>query len=176
MQLLPTEAPDFQVKTHSAAGVGELVARGRLCADANEFYLLHGTNPSAARAICDNAFTVSKAGSNAGMLYGPGLYFAEASSKADEYAGDDKDGIYAGLYGMLVCRVTCGNIKYTCDVHPPVQQLLDSVRCSGTHHSVLGDRERCRGTYREFVVYDSAQAYPEYVVIYRRVQQRNNAV
>jgi len=112
---------------------------------------------------------VSKAGSNAGTLYGPGIYFAEASSKADEYAQDDKEGIFAGLYGMLICRVTCGNINYTDEVAPPVQGLVDSILKTQTHHCILGDREKCRGTYREFIVFDQKQAYPEYVVIYRRV-------
>mmetsp|Transcript_86016 Transcript_86016/g.179872 ORF Transcript_86016/g.179872 Transcript_86016/m.179872 type:complete len:116 (+) Transcript_86016:177-524(+) len=45
----------------------------------NEFYLFHGTNPSAAKAICENSFLMDRAGTNAGTLYGPGLYFAEDS-------------------------------------------------------------------------------------------------
>ena len=38
----------------------------------------------------------------------------------------------------------------------------------GEYHSVLGDREKCRGTFREFMVYDNAQIYPEWIIWYRR--------
>ena len=36
------------------------------------------------------------------------------------------------------------------------------------YDSLLGDREKARGTFREFVVYDKDQIYPEYAIIYRR--------
>ncbi|CAD7968348.1 unnamed protein product [Amoebophrya sp. A25] len=36
------------------------------------------------------------------------------------------------------------------------------------YHSVLGDREKCRRTFREFVVYDQAQVYPEWILWYER--------
>ena len=39
----------------------------------------------------------------------------------------------------------------------------------GPYDSVLGDREKCRGTYKEFVIYDADQVYPAYVVKYRRI-------
>merc|ERR1712190_419826 len=104
----------------------------------------HGTNPTAARAICDADFMVKKAGSTAGTLYGPGLYFAEASSKSDEYAKDDEQGLYQGLYAMLLCRVTCGQCRYTDEVRPAVTKLMQDVD-SGNYHSVLGDREKQEG-------------------------------
>jgi len=144
-------------------------ARGKLLSDVNEFYLFHGTKPSAVKAICEDDFALNLSGVNAGTLYGPGLYFAEASTKADEYADDDKQGIFSGLYALILCRVMCGNIKYTDAVSPNTQDLVDSILTRHTHHSVLGDRERCRGTYREFIVFDQAQVYPEYVIIYQRV-------
>ena len=77
-----------------------------------EVYLFHGTKPSAANAICSSDFRLDFAGSHAGTLYGHGLYFAEASSKADEYAAEDQDGIYQGLFCMLLCRVTLGDWIY----------------------------------------------------------------
>lgn len=137
--------------------------------DLNEYYLFHGTSPAAAKAICQNHFRVDKAGSNAGTLYGPGIYLAEASTKADEYATDDKDSIFTGLYGMIVNRVLCGNIHYNADIRPPVQALVDSIAKDGTHHAIMGDREKCRHTYREFIVFNNMQVYPEYVVIYKRI-------
>jgi hypothetical protein len=135
----------------------------------NEFLLFHGTKPSACASICKSDFMVNLAGSNAGTLYGNGIYFGENSSKSDEYAKEEEDGIYAGLCAMLLCRVTCGRMYYTDEVNPDRDEIY--AKCTGrnrTHQSVLGDRLKARGTYREFVVFDSCQAYPEYVVIYRR--------
>lgn len=162
---------DFQqytCKTGEVPALQNLLATAELDPDVNEFYLFHGTSPDAANAICENDFLIKKAGSSTGTLYGPGMYFAEASSKSDEYAKCD-EGLYQGLYAILMCRVTCGHIKYSDEKDPDVQDLVDSVAVKHTHHSILGDREKCRGTYREFIVFDKDQAYPEYVVIYRRV-------
>eukprot|EP00971_Amphidinium_carterae_P129485 2564589-Amphidinium_carterae.2 len=73
---------------------------------------------------------------------------------------------------MLLCRVVCGNALVCADVAPDVAAL--TRKCAGDrpqHNCVVGDREKARGTYREFIVYNSDQAYPEYVLIYRREQQ-----
>merc|ERR1712094_158231 len=39
----------------------------------------------------------------------------------------------------------------------------------GKFHSVLGDRRKCRGTFREFVVFDEDQVYANYILAYTRV-------
>ena len=39
---------------------------------------------------------------------------------------------------------------------------------SGEFHSILGDREKAVGTFREFVVLDEDQVYPEILVRYTR--------
>jgi len=136
----------------------------------NEFFLFHGTKPDAAKTICERThFRVDLSGSNKGSLYGPGIYFAESSAKADEYAMDDdrEDGLYKGLFAMLLCRVTLGNPVETTEVEPNVAKLAEALSCDD-HHSILGDREAARGTFREFIVRDPNQAYPAYAVIYRR--------
>lgn len=163
----PWETCTRQLAQQDAAA-GRLFGCEDLLEGANEFLLFHGSSPAAMDAICENNFKEQFADSTG--LFGPGLYFAEKSSKADEYACDDKDGIYRGLYGMLICRVTCGSCFYSDAVRPDVPELLSKVQSKGggRFHAVLGDREKVRGTYREFVVYDSDQVYPEYVVIYRR--------
>lgn len=135
----------------------------------NEFMLFHGTRPSACASICETDFKVSMAGSGAGTLYGKGVYFGENSSKSDEYATEEAEGIYSGLCAMLLCRVTCGRMYYTDEVKPNTDDIHAACRGQNrTHHSVLGDRVKARGTYREFVLFDNDLAYPEYVVIYRR--------
>merc|ERR1712078_754507 len=52
----------------------------------NEVWLFHGTGDTAAQKITSNVFKVNLAGSNAGTLYGRGIYLAERPSKSDEYA------------------------------------------------------------------------------------------
>jgi hypothetical protein len=135
--------------------------------DVNEFFLFHGTNPEGAQNICSNDFRLDLSGINKGNLYGPGIYFAESSSKADEYAGDDEDGLYRGLYAMLLCRVSLGNPVVTTEDVPDVPKLARELE-TDTHHSILGDREAAKGTFREFIIRDTRQVYPAYVIIYRR--------
>lgn len=160
----------FETRTRALAennkAAGDLLKSQDLQEGTNEFFLFHGTCPAATDAICEGNFQKSLASS--GGLYGPGFYFAEASSKADEYASDDREGIYKGLYAMLLCRVTCGALLYNDQLTPDVDTLTTLIEPQGPYHSLLGDREKVRGTYREFVIYDNEQIYPEYIVIYRR--------
>jgi len=142
---------------------------GTLDADTNECLLFHGTKPDTCAEICKGDFKVLLTGLNRGALFGPGIYFAENSSKSDEYCPAAPDGIYKGLRAMLLTRVTCGNMKVVEDKLPDSDAILND--CTGKnpkYDGVLGDREKARGTYREFVVYKNDQAYPEYVIIYRR--------
>ena len=68
----------------------------------------------------------------------------------------------------MLSRVVMGNINYCdVDVPPDVEGLVKSVT-HGKYHSVLGDREKLWGTFREFMVYDRAQIYPEWIIWYRR--------
>jgi len=135
----------------------------RLLHELNEWYLFHGTNPEIAKLICGSDFRVSCAGGNTGTLYGKGLYFAEAITKADEYAKPDK----VGNYAVLLCRVLGGNVRYTADVDPDPEELVKSC-IEGPYDCVLGDREKCRGTFREFCIFDSEGVYPEYIIEYTR--------
>lgn len=136
----------------------------------NEFFLFHGTNPSAAQSICETGFNVDLSGMNKGALYGPGVYLAESSAKADEYAGDDKDGLYKGLYAMLLCRASLGNPIINEEVQPDKEEIRRLLQAEDKH-SVVGDREKVRGTFREFIVCDGRGVYPAYVIIYRRKQK-----
>lgn len=131
----------------------------------NEFYLFHGTKPEAATAITEGDFRLDLAGSNAGTLYGRGVYFSESTGKSDEYAQEDS----RGLCCMLVCRVTLGRILYTDEEYPNPRLLVQSC-VSGKTHSVLGDREKIRNTFREMIIYDTDQVYPEFLVWYERKQ------
>lgn len=150
------------VKTAAPLRAGSM--GDRLLTPCNEWYLFHGTNPEAAKSICASDFKVSCAGRNTGTLYGRGLYFAESITKADEYAKPNDFGICA----VLLCRVLGGNVLYVDDVNPDPDELV-SMCVEGPYDCVLGDREKTRWTYREFVIFDSEDCYPEYIIEYSRV-------
>ncbi|CAE7257438.1 Tnks [Symbiodinium sp. CCMP2592] len=136
-----------------------------LTTDLNEAYLFHGSSPGGALGIGENGFDMGRVGSNVGTMFGAGAYMAEASSKSDEYATEDPSGLFAGKLALLLCRTLLGNMFYITESNIP--RIDDALR-TGKFLSVLGDREAAVDTYREFVVFDEAQIYPEYVIIYTR--------
>lgn len=140
----------------------------------NEFYLFHGTKPKYVELITHNDFLLKMAGASAGTLYGRGVYLTESSTKADEYAFRNA-GEHAtvsmppdGLRCILLCRAMLGRVRYNCEDQPADMHGLCQSVIKGPYHSVLGDRVKVHGTYREFVVYDNNQLYPEYVLWYTR--------
>jgi len=137
-----------------------------LTANANEFLLFHGTKADAASLIAENHFDMAYACKDG--LFGAGLYFAENSSKSDEYVKPSKE----GLFPIILCRVALGRINYCAEkdpvAHPGRTALQDSCSTGG-YHSVLGDRKKVRGTFREFIVYDHFQVYPQFIVWYKRL-------
>jgi len=138
----------------------------KLDSSLNEAWLWHGTSAAGAEGITSEDFCVDLAGSNAGTLYGRGVYLAEACSKSDEYATEDDNDIRH----LLLVRSTLGNVRYVDDIQPDVDNLVQSCTMDGARYdSVLGDREKTRKTYREFIVYDDDQAYPSYILRYKRV-------
>merc|ERR1711957_728696 len=132
--------------------------------DVNEFLMFHGTKADVAKSITENHFDMNFASKDG--LFGAGLYFAESSTKSDEYV----KGNSSGEFPIILARVTLGNIKY-CDAADPTKDpgreaLERSCGGTGIHHSVLGDRIKVRKTFREFVVYSAEQVYPHFVVWY----------
>merc|ERR1712224_216224 len=86
------------------------------------------------------------AGSSTGTLYGRGTYLAESITKADEYAKPNDKGEYA----VLLVRALGGNVRYIDAPEPDAEELV--VSCvEGPYDCVLGDREKCKGTFREFI-------------------------
>lgn len=146
-------------KTMLSAGVTKLQP---LDLDVQESWLWHGTTKAGAEGISSEDFRINLAGSGAGTLYGRGVYLAEACTKSDEYCTEEN-----GERHLLLCRATLGRVHYTDQVRPDTNALEQSC-LSGPYHSVLGDREKSRGTFREFIVYDDDQVYPAFVICYRR--------
>jgi len=157
--------PEFRdVKSTMAWISGGGKYADRLAPECNEWYIFHGTQEASAMAICRNDFKMSMAGGNTGTLYGRGTYFAESITKADEYAKPNAQGEYA----VLLCRALGGRVRYTDQLEPDREDLVRSC-IEGPFDSVLGDREKCRNTYREFVFFDSENLYAEFLVLYRRI-------
>lgn len=133
--------------------------------DVREHYLFHGTGADTALRIAEGGFEERLA--NLHGLYGAGAYFAEKSNKSDQYTVADKDGVHR----MFVARVLLG--AHVLDSHshrnelrilPEVQAARSGASNSVRFSSLLG----LAGAHREFVVYDGHQAYPEYLLHYRR--------
>lgn len=141
----------------------QLHRRHGLRPSCNEWLLFHGTSYQKLEAILQNDFSMSFAGSSTGTLYGRGTYLADSITKADEYSEVGPD----GLCCVLVCRVLGGHVLYNDEVTPDAMRLERRV-LDGGFHSILGDRERCKNTYKEFVVFDADQIYVEYALFYTR--------
>lgn len=141
--------------------------------DANEMWLWHGTKPEIKDIIPVSGFDERVASSG---LFGHGIYFAENFSKSDEYTRPSSD----GTCYMFLTRVCMGNICHITEgqsgrKRPPcVREFVG--RCNGVcthprHHSLLAEKgQNCYlKKYREFIVYDRNQCYPEYLIEYKRI-------
>mmetsp|Transcript_14336 Transcript_14336/g.32601 ORF Transcript_14336/g.32601 Transcript_14336/m.32601 type:complete len:552 (-) Transcript_14336:223-1878(-) len=156
--------------------------------EVNEHWLFHGTTAAGAQGITQNDFRLDLSGSNAGTLYGKGVYLAENASKSDEYgegpkgpAGEEAEmgfeaprpppgpppPLVRESY-ILLCRSVLGRMNITEERRPDADALQKSC-VSGQFDSVLGDRLKINGTFREIVVYSDDHVYPEYVVKYERI-------
>merc|ERR1712176_735793 len=166
-ELPPGVCTDWDIKTRRVSLTG--VGRHDECPvdnNINEYYLWHGTSPEGAQGTTDKEFDLGRVGTGKGTIFGAGLYLAESCLKADEYTKPD----HRGWYPLLLSRVVLGNVNY-CDAARPWEikrQLENSCKRGRGHHSILGDREKVRNTFREFIVFDSHQVYPEYIVWYTR--------
>lgn len=147
----------------------------------NEWRLMHGTNVNACKGICGSNFRLKLAGSGATWkdagaakgtpLYGYGVYLAESSTKADEYAEKITGGlpIDEGCYAMLVCRVVGGLTRVVDTNEFDTDELRRDV-LDGPYHSVFGDRVVKLGKpFREIVVHETNQIYPEYILYYKHL-------
>lgn len=137
----------------------EYSATTTLDSDVNEVWLFHGTDETAAKLIAKSNFRMPTYAGN----FGKGAYFAEAAKKSDSYAkvakaDVDSGSILAGCKIMMLCRVTLGNITRVEGTDSKAERRVEDPFID----SVLG-----KTNFREFLVYDAAQIYPEYVMWYK---------
>jgi serine/threonine protein kinase len=154
--------------------VYELPSGARLDKNSNEHLLFHGTKVEAVSTLCNRGFD-ARIGALGG-LFGAGCYFAENSSKSDEYVPP------GSKQYMFLCRVVLGAPFVTQKTHanlrrpPCVQGHLDPQwppcghdRCDSLMATTKAmDPRSWLQKFREFVVYDHSQCYPEYLIEYER--------
>jgi hypothetical protein len=160
---------------------------------ANEFYLFHGLNHGFLDEITQFGFDPRHCSLDG--MFGAGLYFADNSSKSNQYthSGTCKLTGMAGLGQqnqcsckktdeacMLLCRVTLGEplieVKFRGN---GVGEFWNGRRKEPTkpdgslYNSVVGESKKnvpaAYLMFREYIVYESSQVYPEYKVFYKRV-------
>ncbi|KAJ8705467.1 hypothetical protein PYW08_012513 [Mythimna loreyi] len=151
--------------------------RREVCEEAgahNERMLFHGS--PFINAIVQKGFDERHA--YIGGMFGAGIYFAEHSSKSNQYvygfgggsgcpAHKDRS-CYLCHRQMLLCRVTLGRAF----------QLLSAMKMAHAppgHHSVAGRPSQGGLCFPEYVVYRGEQAYPEYLITYQIVSAEQNA-
>lgn len=137
----------------------------------NEVYLFHGTKKEFVPNIISKGVD-PKLGSDEGM-FGRGVYCCESSTKADQYADDtDKRGTKGRMFLM---RFLLGHMYLT--EKPTKYKLPPCYHCRKdgcrnqshqAYDSVVGVKQQSGGLFREFVVYEKDQCYPEYLITYIR--------
>jgi len=175
---MPVAGQPFKAMSNVST-VGTLLEDTPMVDSCNEWFLFHGASQDNCLKICQENFNLAHAGTGATWkdasgkgrsLYGHGVYFADRITKADEYSDEVPFGNrYAGCHTLLISRVIGGRTQY-CDTNEINTEALQKQVIQGPFHSVFGDRvTKLKKPYREFVVYDSMQCYPEYIVYYNRL-------
>ena len=123
----------------------------------NEKQLFHGTSPDAVEAICKRNFDWRLHGKNA-TKYGEGSYFAVNASYSHAYAKKNSSSdMFMFLAKVLVGFYTTGHSSYRT---PPSKNPSDPA--SDLYDSCVDNQARPT----IFVVFDTDQFYPEYIIQY----------
>ena len=131
-----------------------------LDASLNEIYLFHGTDPATARLISRWGFDERVA--DMGGLYGAGTYFAENSCKSMQYTKQPNS---SGEFTIIYSRVLLGHAFHT-SARTQTQWRRAPDRQPGLpHDSVVASGGS--QVHREFIVYDRAQTYPEFIIYFK---------
>ncbi|KAI6653202.1 glutaminase kidney isoform, mitochondrial isoform 1 precursor [Oopsacas minuta] len=135
---------------------------------ANEHMLFHGS--PMIHAIVEGGF--DERHSYIGGMFGAGVYFAENSSKSNQYVfgigggdgcSEHKDkSCYICERQLLFCRVTLGK-PYV------ITSACRMAHSPPGHHSVVGRPSACGLAFTEYVIYRGEQAYPEFRITYKIV-------
>ncbi|XP_073238296.1 poly [ADP-ribose] polymerase tankyrase-1-like [Porites lutea] len=138
----------------------------------NERMLFHGS--AFINAILQKGFDERHA--YIGGMFGAGIYFAENSSKSNQYVYGIGGGSGCALHKdkscylcerqLLLCRVALGKPFYQFSA-------VKMAHAPPGHHSVIGRPSSEGLSFAEYVVYRGEQAYPEYLITYKIVKPSN---
>ena len=123
----------------------------------NEKRLFHGTSPETVEAICKQNFDWRLHGKNA-TVYGEGSYFALNASYSDAYAKEDAN----SCRFMFVAKVLVGSYAKGHSSYRRPPQKDPSNPASDLYDSCVDDKSNPT----IFVVFDTDQFYPEYIIKY----------
>jgi hypothetical protein len=162
-----------------------------LDASANEYWLFHGCSDKIVSVLIYTGYD-PRVSSLDGM-FGGGFYLAENSSKSNQYIpcpGCGKNSIFWGSgcscknqkdleFSIILYRAVLGDVHivkqydkktYRGDQfrvrRPPLKE--NSINL---YDSIMGESKKNGGDllqYREFILYEPGQAYPEYVIKFKR--------
>ena len=159
--------------------------------NANEFWLFHGCNDKVLPELLTDGYDPRMSHLNG--MFGGGFYLAENSSKSNQYipcpmcgqnaiGRDDKcscENQEDLEFTMIIYRAILGDIHIAKTYDKDIYRGSGSFRVrrppkknsNDIYDSVMGESIKYGGNrlqYREFILYESGQAYPEYVVKYKR--------
>lgn len=126
--------------------------------------LFHGSRPQNILGICKKGLLLRPPGVYiTGSMFGNGLYFADQSSKSEQYSfggGWGSRGSNKDTYFMFVADVALGKIKE----YEDAQSHL--TKAPSGYHSVLGKKGRYL-YHNEFIIYDIKQHVLQYLIEFR---------
>lgn len=126
----------------------------------NEVMLFHGASVAESIAVEGFDYRLAKQG-----FYGKGTYFSTQACKAHQYA-------VSSPRTIMISRVTLGNPHFATAVDKTMVRPPNVPGSTKRHDSVIVKPGPMRGhphgeqTHTEFVIFESAQAYPEYILEY----------
>ena len=127
----------------------------------NECLLFHGTSFNNAKTIAVSGFDARLARDNG--YYGRGTYFACQSCKSAQY-GESSSSFSKSC--MILSRVVLGNPHYVRSVVTRWTKAPEGCDSAIAAPGPMEGHSRGDQTHMEFVIYDNAYAYPEYLLIY----------
>ena len=160
---------------------------------ANEYWLFHGCDHRILRVLIEEGYD-PRVSSLDGM-FGGGFYLAENSSKSNQYIpcpGCERNAIFrkegckcknqADLeFTMVLYRATLGDIHVARQYDERAYRTGETSRrvrrpplrngTNALYDSVMGESKKHGGNrlqYRECILYEPSQAYPEYVIQFKR--------
>jgi poly [ADP-ribose] polymerase len=125
--------------------------------------LFHGSRPANILGICKHGLLLRPPGAIVtGSMFGNGLYFADQSSKSEQYSfgGGYGSGYGSTTYFMFIADVSLGTIKEYEDSQSHLQKAPSG------YQSVLGKKGRYLH-HNEFIVYDIKQHVLQYLIEFK---------